>query len=193
MDREGCLWVGTDGGGLNRVRRQVFDVLEVPQGLTVQSVCEDERGGLWIGYNGGEVQHWSTNALAAVHRSPAPGRVARAVGVRGARTRKSGRALTAGGCFNCRMAASNPCRSPNCINPLLALVSAIYQDRNGMLWVGTQGGLVRWAAWDNPNWRVFTNLAGASASVVRAIADDEPATSGSAPTAAASSACAKMR
>jgi signal transduction histidine kinase len=57
-------------------------------------------------------------------------------------------------------------------NPLLSLVSVVYQDRNAMIWVGAQGGLVRWAAWDNPNWRVFTNLAGASANAVRAIADD---------------------
>ena len=66
LDREGCLWVGTDGGGLNRVRRQVFNVLGASKGLTVQSVCEDKQGGLWVGYNGEEVQHWSTNGRTVV-------------------------------------------------------------------------------------------------------------------------------
>ena len=51
VDRDGTLWVGTDGGGLNRVKRQVFDVLEETRGSTVRSVCEDDRGGLWIGLN----------------------------------------------------------------------------------------------------------------------------------------------
>src|SRR5262249_23923379 len=58
LDREGCLWVGTDGGGLNRVKRQVFDVLEESQGLTVQTACADREGGLWIGYNSERVDHW---------------------------------------------------------------------------------------------------------------------------------------
>ena len=33
VDREGCLWVGTNGGGLNRVRRRLFDVLERSRGF----------------------------------------------------------------------------------------------------------------------------------------------------------------
>jgi signal transduction histidine kinase/ligand-binding sensor domain-containing protein len=50
-DREGSLWVGTDGGGLNRVRHQVFHTLKDSQRLTVRSVCEARNGGLWLGFN----------------------------------------------------------------------------------------------------------------------------------------------
>jgi len=42
VDRDDTLWVGTDGGGLNRVKRQVFDVLEESE-VDVRSVCEDDR------------------------------------------------------------------------------------------------------------------------------------------------------
>ena len=59
VDREGCLWVGTNGGGLNRVRRKLFDVLERTRGSVVQSVCEDGKGGLWIGYTGNRVDHYT--------------------------------------------------------------------------------------------------------------------------------------
>jgi ligand-binding sensor domain-containing protein/signal transduction histidine kinase len=171
VDREGCLWVGTNGGGLNRVRRQVFDVLESSEGLTVQSVCEDERGGLWIGYNGEEVHYWSTNGLQRFTLRPLQGELAvRSVFV--ARDQKVWAATYGGGLFQFQSGRFQPVPFTGILNPRLSLVSAVYQDRNAMIWFGTQGGLVRWAAWDNPNWRVFTNLAGASASAVRAIADD---------------------
>src|SRR5262249_26455157 len=63
VDREGSLWVGTDGGGLNRVRRQVFDMLEGSRGLTVQTVCEDADGGLWFGSNGDGAGYWKQGTL----------------------------------------------------------------------------------------------------------------------------------
>ncbi len=63
VDREGCLWVGTNGGGLNRVRRKLFDVLAGSRGSVVQSVCEDGQAGLWIGYTGNRVDHWTGGSL----------------------------------------------------------------------------------------------------------------------------------
>ncbi len=171
MDREGCLWVGTNGGGLNRVRRQVFDVLASSQGLTVQSVCEDEREGLWIGYNSEEVQYFSTNALQKFTVRALRGELAvRSVFV--GRDQKVWAGTYGGGLFQLQDGRFQPVPFPGIPDPLLSLFSAIYQDRNGVIWVGAQGGLVRWADWDNPNWRVVTNTAGASGSAARAITDD---------------------
>jgi len=45
-DREGNLWVGTNGGGLERVQRRVFELERVAQGSPsemVQSLSEDIR------------------------------------------------------------------------------------------------------------------------------------------------------
>ena len=54
VDREGCLWVGTNGGGLNRVRRKLFEVLDGSRGL----------GGA-IGLRG-----WPGGIVDRLHRQP---------------------------------------------------------------------------------------------------------------------------
>jgi signal transduction histidine kinase/ligand-binding sensor domain-containing protein len=73
-DREGNLWVGTGGGGLNRIRPQVIALHGPATGLpfeTVRSVCEDESGRVWAATLNGELavrerDRWRSVAPPAV-------------------------------------------------------------------------------------------------------------------------------
>jgi hypothetical protein len=67
MDREDSLWVGSDGGGLNRVKSQVFGIVDFSEG-SVQSVTKCPDGGMWIAYNGNRIDYWKA-ASAAVYSS----------------------------------------------------------------------------------------------------------------------------
>jgi len=188
VDREGCLWVGTNGGGLNRVRRKLFDVLNRSRGSVVQSVCEDDQGGLWIGYNENRVDYhmgadtrsfelidsswpWSANPNTLVN--------AKAVFVGHKQGEFGGRWVltgTWGGrldrqffpvdvhLFQLEYPRFTSVPLPEGLN---SMISAIFQDRSGRLWLGTQSGLLDFFAL-----RLFTIRDGLSGNDVRAIAED---------------------
>jgi signal transduction histidine kinase/ligand-binding sensor domain-containing protein len=51
VDREGNLWAGTLGGGLDQLRPRRFYLHKAEEGLlndNVVSICEDAQGGLWL-------------------------------------------------------------------------------------------------------------------------------------------------
>jgi signal transduction histidine kinase/ligand-binding sensor domain-containing protein len=55
-DRNGALWVGTDGAGMARISKDRIELFGVAQGLAhpfVRSIAEDREGSVWIGTNGG--------------------------------------------------------------------------------------------------------------------------------------------
>src|SRR5438874_1346340 len=55
-DREGNLWIGTNGGGLSQFNQGVFSTYTTREGLSndvVLAIGEDAEGKLWIGTDGG--------------------------------------------------------------------------------------------------------------------------------------------
>jgi ligand-binding sensor domain-containing protein/signal transduction histidine kinase len=180
VDREGCLWVGTNGGGLNRVRRKLFEVLERSRGSVVQSVCEDGQKGLWIGCTGNRVDHWTGDSAKQFQLIPgSAGLVVNPDTLLDVKSVFLGRKEGALG-GNWVMTGTWGAEGPHLFQleygrfaPLVlpgvpnTNVSAIFQDRAGRLWLGTQGGLLRF-----DDLRLFAMRDGLSADDVRAIAED---------------------
>jgi ligand-binding sensor domain-containing protein/signal transduction histidine kinase len=170
VDREGCLWVGTNGRGLFRVRRQAFGVLAASAESVVQSVCEDGAGGLWIGYHEERIDHQTGGTVQAFTNI-----LAGPVGMRASddlltvlrdREGRVWAGFEKRGLFVLQGAAFEPAPGADLLNQH---ISALYQDRQGDLWVGTGGGLGRW---NGKDWRTYFTLNGLSANAVQAIAQD---------------------
>ncbi|HRZ39111.1 MAG TPA: two-component regulator propeller domain-containing protein, partial [Candidatus Paceibacterota bacterium] len=167
VDDDDSLWVGTDGGGLNRIRSQAFEAIDVSPDLgvgVVQTVCTDAKGGLWVGSNGGGLAYYLGSERrrfgpeqGLTHLSVWSVLVDRAqdvwVGTQGGGLfqLREGRLLRVGG------------------EAIPRLVAALHEDRQGRLWAGTAGGLARR---DPDGWRLFTTRDGLSNDDVRAIVDD---------------------
>jgi ligand-binding sensor domain-containing protein len=59
-DGAGNLWIGTDTGGLNRLKDSKFTTYTGKDGLSsdmVWTVCEDGYGNLWIGTEASGLNH----------------------------------------------------------------------------------------------------------------------------------------
>jgi ligand-binding sensor domain-containing protein len=110
QDNTGTIWVGTDGGGLNRldpVSGTFFQYVHDPrnpQSLSyneIRSIYQDRSGLLWVGTYGGGVNK--------VDARPKPFLLYR----------------------------HDP-NNPNSLNQ--EIIWAIYEDADGILWIGTHGG-----------------------------------------------------
>ena len=171
MDREGSLWVGTDGGGLNRVKRQAFTVLPGTEALAVQSACEDNQGGLWLNSYGG-ARYWKGGVLKEYGAEQGLANTnGQTIFVDQSQQVWAGSAGSGGawapGLFQLRKDRFELAAGYAATNN--QEIWAIQQDRQGQVWVGTQGGLARWNGRD---WKIFTTRDGLSSDAVQAIAED---------------------
>lgn len=168
MDREGNLWAGTDGGGLDRVKNQIFDVLPESKGLVVKSVWPDRERGLWVGYNAERIDYLK----ASTHRQFGPEQGLLDLNVRAVLqcTDQTVWAATFGrGLLLLQKGLFLPAPGSEFI-PRDKEVSALFEDRQHRLWVGSEVGL---ACWDGRVWTQWmTNRNGSAANKIRAIAED---------------------
>jgi signal transduction histidine kinase len=146
----------------------------------VQSVCEDGQGGLWFGCTGNRIYHWGTNGAQQFQLIPSSFSLdvnpdtlldVKAMFVDVNRGALGGNGILAGTwgalaphLFKLENGKFVPVTLPAALD---TRVSAIFQDRAGRLWLGTQGGLLR-----RDDLKLFTTRDGLSADDVRAIAED---------------------
>ncbi len=169
VDREGSLWVGTDGGGLNRVKHRLFGVLEPSRGSTIQTVCSDSAGALWVGYNGDRIDRYTASGSTSFRLSkPGLNLYVRALLADTNGTVWAG--TYGGGIFRLQGDTFVSVASFETIADLR--VSAMLQDRKGRLWVATQGGLA-YTGSSTSDWRTFSLLDGLSSLALTALAEDQ--------------------
>ena len=134
-DRQGSLWIGTEGGGLTRLEGGAFSTLGAAEGLPnprVKALAQDVEGSVWVGTDGGlarlldgkfvdaphELQHRPVESLFA-------GRDGLWVGLRDGLERVQGDQVETGAVRGLRTAP----------------VTALWEDADETLWVGTRHGL----------------------------------------------------
>jgi len=168
-DHEGSLWIGTYGGGLNRLKDKEFTAYTTKEGLSdnmVWSICEDGKGSIWIGtYSGGLNRLRDGKFTAYTTKDGLSNDFVRSIyedregslwiGTGEGLNRLRDGKFTA---YTTKDGLSND------------MVWSIYEDRNGSLWIGTySGGLNRFK---DGKFTAFTTKEGLSDDIVKSIYED---------------------
>ena len=188
FDSEGDLWVGTDSGGINRVKRKMFNNVPGLHPWNVRSVALDATGGLWAAFNPAGISYWNSNGVRDFHL----GQISSASPVLLDSRKNSAivEALFSAGALSVLVdsrkntwAGSSSdglflfqsdkfIRAPEAGN-LGKEISALFESHDGTLWAGSEKGLGRR---DENGWKLFTTADGLSGNAVSAIAEDHAGT-----------------
>ena len=165
-DREGNIWLTTDGQGLFRVRRQNIGVYSKEQGLpdrNVYPIYQTKDGAIWIGtWSGGlsrlqdgKVRTYSTQNGLASNRVYAL-------------FEDSDRSFWVSvehGLYKMRGDTFEPVADHG-INSNNLFIRAIQQDRQGTMWFGTSGGLM---SLEKGRWKLLSRRDGLATDDARII------------------------
>jgi signal transduction histidine kinase/ligand-binding sensor domain-containing protein len=159
LDREGNLWVGTDGEGLDRIKRKTFQTPAAHHSWAVQSISADQSGGLWTAFNAHGVSYWITNSVQDFGVS----RQQSAWAVLVDRQQRVWVGTRDEGLFQFQTNHFQPAADAEILG---RQIFALFEGRRNWLWAGTLNGLGRW---NGEDWKIFTTPDGL---VARAIAED---------------------
>jgi signal transduction histidine kinase/ligand-binding sensor domain-containing protein len=145
-DREGHVWLGTDGGGLVRARPLAIASYSQPQGLVdrnVYPIVQDRTGDIWIGaWNGGVSRFHEGRFISYTTKDGlAPNAVtALAVDHDGGVwiATAEGLQIWRHGRFETIATLADR------FLPIRSRVAVIHHDRAGVAWLGTERGLTRY-------------------------------------------------
>ena len=143
-DREGSLWIGTDGRGLHRLRPSMLAVLGADEGLAddnVYPVFEDSRGAIWTGMSDAGVARIHDGVVTNFGRANGWPLLARTFA-----EDRDGRlhiGMLSGGVCVVDGPAFNSCVKIGDTEFRQSSVYAMAFDRAGTLWIGTERGLYR--------------------------------------------------
>jgi ligand-binding sensor domain-containing protein/signal transduction histidine kinase len=162
LDREGNLWAGTDGDGLNRVKRKEFSTSANLHPWVAQSISADGHDGLWAAFNAHGMSYWTTNSVQAF----GIGQASNAWSVLVDTQRRVWGGTLGEGLFRLQDNRFQPAPDTAILGPQ---IFALFEGHDGQIWAGTRNGLARF---DGQNWKLFTTRDGLADNAVRAIAED---------------------
>lgn len=164
FDNEGDLWVGTSGGGLDRVKKKVFGSLPNFHPWAVQSLTEDAHGGIWAAITSAGVSYWQSNVTRVL--KVGQGEACEAWSVLVDREQHVWAGSRGEGLFLLQTNQFSPVFGARALG---AEIFALFESRDGRLWAGSGNGL---GCWDGQQWKLFTTADGLSGNTVSAIAED---------------------
>jgi len=166
-DREGSIWLATDGHGLYRLRRQTVSTLAKEDGLpdgNIYPIYQDRRGAIWIGTWNGGLAKFSEGKFSTI--SVAGGLTANRIN--SIFEDRAGRlwVATSTGLYRRQLEHFEPVHDS--IPGGAQGIQAMHQDPQGALWFGTDHGLLRF---QGGVWSLLTTKDGLATNDLRVIID----------------------
>jgi signal transduction histidine kinase/AraC-like DNA-binding protein/streptogramin lyase len=170
FDREGSLWLGTDAGGLHRLKQALFTTYSVGEGVghpNVYATYVDRSGTIWLGTWGKGVSRLNpATGRASVLATPTSGLAVNSFFQDAAGAMWIATGTFGGGVLVCTP-PSMTCRAEGPRELRDRAVFALYGDADGRMWAGASGLLFRY---DGKSWTSFPPSSGGPDATVRAFA-----------------------